>query len=675
MPIGFDGSSPSTGRTADININAIRQILNQYYVNEAGDTNVGTLSMANGATITNLPNPTEATDAADKAYVDSQVASITTYNDSRYLQLAGGTMMGNIAMSGNNITGLADPINPQDELLRIIRDNSFIKRAGDTMSGTLTVPAVTGSMQLYNITFTTASVTGYTVNLLIGESNGATGSNFNLNDDSTTFPSGANSVCSFAFGSNGSNTYAFYVESVSGTAPNRVANVWVNLSNLNFNSTVTITLNNKFTGTSLQSGANTFIFFDNFTGTVLNSSLWGYSTNVVVNNGVSIGSATTRGSLLTTTNNPFSDNIEFITSVELANTAWSYVGFGFRNFSVENIWQQPGHSFIANGIHPATIKSIAKLNSSHYQRVRLARVGTSGRVIVENIVTDVTLPAPQATDILFAAYDTNTYTRVQYVFVRKFATVEPTFSSLATSSILMLPSNINLNNSSISSVANPVNPQDAATKYYVDTNILNQATTDARYLQLTGGTMTGAINMGNQRITDMMIGSITNPTDAASMANINAVVNIICGTQGGIAVPCLRKDGIIGLSGTLTMNNNRIATLANPIADSDALNRITGDTRYQMVRKIIRTTQTVGSSSSGLKASTFTISNSAFTSKSLGQILLTPLAQDYNDCFAMSIRSAVFSDGLLTLKINTQRVDENLAWGQNLLVNILIILN
>lgn len=77
----------------------------------------GDLDMNAGSsgTITNLPNPTNSGDAANKAYVDSQVAT--------RLALTGGTMTGAIAMSNNKVTGLATPTADQDAATKAYVDS------------------------------------------------------------------------------------------------------------------------------------------------------------------------------------------------------------------------------------------------------------------------------------------------------------------------------------------------------------------------------------------------------------------------------------------------------------------------------------------------------------------------------------------------------------------------
>ena len=72
----------------------------------------GTLDMASGTagTITGLATPSGSTDAATKGYVDGV--------DATKLNLAGGTMTGNIAMGGYKVTGLGTPTADADAVTK-----------------------------------------------------------------------------------------------------------------------------------------------------------------------------------------------------------------------------------------------------------------------------------------------------------------------------------------------------------------------------------------------------------------------------------------------------------------------------------------------------------------------------------------------------------------------------
>lgn len=77
----------------------------------------GALDMTAGssATITGLSTPTNASDAANKGYVDTQ--------DALRLALTGGTMSGAIAMGNSKVTGLATPTADQDAATKAYVDS------------------------------------------------------------------------------------------------------------------------------------------------------------------------------------------------------------------------------------------------------------------------------------------------------------------------------------------------------------------------------------------------------------------------------------------------------------------------------------------------------------------------------------------------------------------------
>src|SRR5678816_2682087 len=75
-------------------------------VHKVGDTMMGILS-SGGYRITNVGAPTENADAATKGYADTI--------DLDNLQLAGGTMSGNINMSGHRISGLRTADTPDSD--------------------------------------------------------------------------------------------------------------------------------------------------------------------------------------------------------------------------------------------------------------------------------------------------------------------------------------------------------------------------------------------------------------------------------------------------------------------------------------------------------------------------------------------------------------------------------
>ena len=165
------------------------------------------------------------------------------------------------------------------------------------------------------------------------------------------------------------------------------------------------------------------------------------------------------------------------------------------------------------------------------------------------------------------------------------------------------PYQIDMNNNTIINLGNPIDPSDAATKDYVDTELGN-------YLPLAGGTMLGSIDLNGYNLEE--VDTITGKTDLNLSAPVNINMETLFGAvnirgdtdlnirlQAGPAAPArllvggpvyseylnidsdqnikLSAAGIIDISGSsifradADLSGNRIVNLGNPVDPQDAV--------------------------------------------------------------------------------------------------------
>jgi hypothetical protein len=131
------------------------------------------------------------------------------------------------------------------------------------------------------------NLTDYQKLIKIGESSGATGCDFHLEGLSSIFPSGKNQGGDLRITDSDKTTLLnFWVEQVTGTSPNRIAYVWVKIPSLSANQTKTLYCYfGNPAATNASNGDNTFILFDDFEGTTVDTNKWnvGYGTISVAN--------------------------------------------------------------------------------------------------------------------------------------------------------------------------------------------------------------------------------------------------------------------------------------------------------------------------------------------------------------------------------------------------------
>jgi len=114
------------------------------------------------------------------------------------------------------------------------------------------------------ITGQAGATANYQIKLLLGESSGATGENFDVGSKSNAFPSDQNISGDIRFTDNDGETLLdFWVEDVSGDTPNRLATIWVEVKDAP-SSDITIYCYYGGDDTNVSSGEDTFILFDDF---------------------------------------------------------------------------------------------------------------------------------------------------------------------------------------------------------------------------------------------------------------------------------------------------------------------------------------------------------------------------------------------------------------------------
>lgn len=125
------------------------------------------------------------------------------------------------------------------------------------------------------ITGQSGAGTNFQVKVKVGESAGAAGANFHLEGNSTHFPSAKDDGGDLRFTDNdGTTPLGFWVESVSGSAPNRTATVWVKVADdLGTNATI-YCYYDKAGAANTSSGSATFLLFDDFDGSSLDTAKW-----------------------------------------------------------------------------------------------------------------------------------------------------------------------------------------------------------------------------------------------------------------------------------------------------------------------------------------------------------------------------------------------------------------
>jgi len=310
--------------------------------------------------------------------------------------------------------------------------------------------------------------TNYQVLLKVGESSGATGCDFHLNNNSENFPSGKNQGGDLRFtASDGTTLLDFWVEKVEGTSPNRVAHIWVEVSaDLGTNQDIYIYYGNSG-ATNYSNGDNTFVFFDDFDS--FDTNKWTGVGTYSVNNSI----LKVEGD--SDNNYVYSDNTYSFGAVEIRRRGGrTLVQVGVMTGTAHSMYDALGFARrYDDGEYYTHFSDGTKITETGDADFWSGQpVDTWGRSSLRNkgsgyfdfITNDTTVKSDyyasnyadfvNNAEIVFRTGTgaTSYYIEVDYIFIRKFVSPEPAFSSvssLETKFILISTATFDLSNKTL----------------------------------------------------------------------------------------------------------------------------------------------------------------------------------------------------------------------------------
>jgi hypothetical protein len=177
-------------------------------------------------------------------------------------------------------------------------------------------------------------------------------------------------------------------------------------------------------------------------------------------------------------------------------------------------------------------------------------ITANGNTVLGSDASDtVTITADVASNIIPSADSTYTLGDTSNYWSHGYIDAITTTGNVTVGGSLTVASIIDMTNDKITNLATPTSTGDATNKSYVDT-------ADALKLNLSGGTMSGAIAMGTNKITGL--GTPTDSADAATKGYVDTADALQLNLSGGT------------MSGAIAMGSNKITGLGTPTSTDDA---------------------------------------------------------------------------------------------------------
>lgn len=278
-----------------------------------------------------------------------------------------------------------------------------------------------------SVTLSRASgaVTNYQMKILVGESSGSTGKDVDCGYGCKADFSDVRFTAA-----DGTTLLDYWIESISGITPTQTATIWVEFNSIGTTATTFYLYYGSPSASSVSNGDNTFLLFDHFTGTTINSSKWTMSASPTVSNSLLLMDASTEAIdsiVLFATNTRFRSLLKYA-----SNNAYTQFGFAdsgnYTNFYHVNF---PTASVInANNRNPYPTETASNLGNNYsnaYNIFEVIRNAATSAIYAVNGTTVATIttsnPSGRSLPIHFLGW--NNVTTVDWVFVSQYLSPEP----------------------------------------------------------------------------------------------------------------------------------------------------------------------------------------------------------------------------------------------------------
>jgi len=327
-----------------------------------------------------------------------------------------------------------------------------------TLSGTVTASGFNGYTHRKSVAIgaSTGAGTNYPVKLLVGESSGATGSQFHLEGHAQSF-----GVDLRFYAADGTTPLSYWVESTTGTTPNRIATVWVKVA-ADLGSAATILCHyGKTSDTSGSSISGTFTMGDDFSAASFAAdTLWAALGKTAVCTGTPSIAA---GKLVITGSNtaascswakstapavPAGYALRFGANISAATGYSLQVGFSDQvaipaendiqnhDASVSFYFHSSSHIYVENNSAGGTQNDAGTFDTAAHVWEIQRNASASTRFLKDGTLLtggNITTNVPTAAMYVHAlGYKTGTATgtiSIDWLVVRKYILTEPAFSS------------------------------------------------------------------------------------------------------------------------------------------------------------------------------------------------------------------------------------------------------